>query len=102
MSMLHAQGPMRYRVLVLIIAPGHDAVITAMIQLPREGGGWRLEQSQQHERWIDTRYRARGGAWAIVRLVSREHPAPPKTFSSRVTETMRLVVLRSSPGAELH
>ena len=86
---------------VLLIAPGNDAVIAAMIQLPREGVAWRLEQSQQHERWIDIRYRARGGAWAIVRLLAREHPAPPKTFSSRVTESMRLVVLRSSPNAEL-
>jgi hypothetical protein len=86
---------------MLVIAPDNDAVIARMIRLPREGMRWRLEQWQLRERWIDLRYRARGGAWAIVRLVAREQPAPPPAYPSRVTESLRLVVLRSSPDAEL-
>jgi hypothetical protein len=88
-------------VCVLVIAPDNDAVLARMIRLPREGVRWRLEQWQARERWIDLRYRARGGAFAIVRLVAREQPAPPATFPSRVTEHFRIIVLRSSPEAEL-
>jgi hypothetical protein len=90
-----------YRVPVLVIAPDNDAVLVRMIRLPRDGMPWRLEQWQARERWIDLRYRARGGAFAIVRLVAREQPVPPATFPSRVTEYFRIVVLRSSPDAEL-
>ncbi len=84
-----------------IISPHNDSVFDAMLRLPREGMPWRLEQWQVRERWIDSRYRARNGGWAIVRVLAAEHPAPPAEFRSRVTETLRLVVLRSSTDADV-
>jgi hypothetical protein len=83
---------------VLVIGPGNAELIPAMLRLPRERGPWLLEQFLVHEAWIDARYRM-PGAWAMVRLLAREHPAPPRTLPSRVTERFRVVVMKRSANA---
>jgi hypothetical protein len=85
-------------VTVLVIGPGNGELIPAMLRLPRERGPWLLEQFRVHEAWIDARYRM-PDAWAIVRVLAREHPAPPRTLPSRVTERFRVVIMKRSPNA---
>lgn len=81
-----------------VIGPDNDAVIAAMLRLSLDGAQWWLEQWQVRERWIDARYRARGGAWAIVRLVALG-AAVPGNLPVRATASFRIVGLRSSAGA---
>ncbi|PRQ07554.1 hypothetical protein [Enhygromyxa salina] len=83
-----------------VIAPDNDAVIAAMLRLTSPTADWWLEQWTARERWIDARFRARGGPWAIVRLLDRDHPVPSK-LPSRQTARFSIVALRSSPGADI-
>jgi hypothetical protein len=87
---------------VAVIAPDNDATISAMLRLPKQGASWWLEQWQARERWIDARYRALGGAWAIVRLLGRDEARRvPAQLPTRATPRFVIVVLRHARGAEL-
>lgn len=83
-----------------VIAPDNDAVIAAMLLLPRQGATWWLEQWTAREQWVDARFRARGGPWAIVRLLDRDHPVP-KRLVRRQTQRFSIVALRSSEAADV-
>jgi hypothetical protein len=89
-----------YYIRVSVIAPDNDAVIAAMLQLPRQDALWWLEQWTARERWIDGRFRTRGGGWAIVRLLDRAAPIPSK-LARRQTARFSIVALRSSAGADV-
>ncbi|KIG15291.1 hypothetical protein DB30_05718 [Enhygromyxa salina] len=83
-----------------VIAPDNDAVIAAMLRLPTQAALWWLEQWTAREQWVDARFRARGGGWAIVRLVDGDHRVPAQ-LARRQTERFAIVALRSSVGADV-